>query len=348
MRFAEILDATFSLYRKHFLLFLGIISLDFCGRLVAYSIWRFLPGFLLKDVVIDLISMSFRLVSMGGIIIAVATIYLSGRITSRDALKQAGHRFWQLLACSLVWSLVFVMPRAVDLFPIFYYAGYAESVKEYSGSIREYGESLQLMLELSIFIRLVSLPFSIDLPMNWESITYGLIPWVTNRGPIWIRFIPSILAPFSIYFAVRWIFATTAVLFEKPLIRSAFERSSELTRGRWWWVWGRLVSFCVLSAAITLIVVGMIGFILILTTGTGEPMPTDILKWTVIYDIIDSSNPLFYVIMVWFIIIGTLVFPIWVIGITLLYFDLRIRKEGFNIEIQVDDRNTYRLDPSPP
>ena len=211
MRFSEILDTTFSLYRKHFLLFLGIISLDFCGRLVGYLIWRFLPGFLLKDIVIDLISMPFRLVSMGGIIIAVATIYLRGCITCRDALKQAGHRFWQLLACSLVWSLVYVIPRAVDLFPILYYAGYVESVEWNAESIIERTESLLLRLNLTIIIRLVSLPFSIDLPMNWENITSGLIPWVANRGPIWIGLIPSVLAPFSIYFAVRWLFAPAAV-----------------------------------------------------------------------------------------------------------------------------------------
>ena len=178
MRFGEILDTTFNLYRKHFLLFLGIISLDFCGRLVGYLIWRFPPGFPLRDIVIDLISMSFKLVSMGGIIIAVATIYLSGRITSRDALRQAGHRFWQLLACSLVWSLVFVIPRAVDLFPIFYYTGYVESVEGYVESVEGRTDPLLLRLNLTIFIRLVSLPFSIDLPMNWESITSGLIPWV--------------------------------------------------------------------------------------------------------------------------------------------------------------------------
>lgn len=346
MGFAKILDATFSLYRKHFRLFLGIIALYFCGKLVAVLLGSFLPNFPLKNFVIDLADMPFGLMSIGGIIVATATIYLGKHITSRDALKQAGHRFWQLLACSLVWSLVFVIPRAVDLFPIFYYAGYAESVKGFAEP--GYTESLLLRLDLAIFIRLVSLPFSIDLPMAWESVTHGLIPWVTNRGPIWIRFILLVLAPFSIYFAVRWMFVTAAVLFEKPLIRSAFKRSSELTRGRWWWVWGRLVSFCVLSVAISLIVVGMIGFILILTAGTGETMPTDILKWSVIYDTI-SSNLLFYVIMALIsIIIGTFVFPIWVIGITLLYFDLRIRKEGFNIEIQVDDRNTYRLNPSAP
>ena len=104
MGFGEILDTIFSLYRKHFLLFLRIIALHFCGNLVMYLLARFLPNFPLKGIVTDLIGMPFGLVSMGGIIVATATIYLGKRIRSRDALKQVGHRFWHLSACHLLWE----------------------------------------------------------------------------------------------------------------------------------------------------------------------------------------------------------------------------------------------------
>ena len=105
MGIGEILDTTFSLYRKHFRLFLGIIALYFCGKLVVYLLGRFLPDFPLKDLVIDLVNVPFGLISMGGIIVAMATTYLGKHITSRDALQQAGNRFWQLLASHLPWSL---------------------------------------------------------------------------------------------------------------------------------------------------------------------------------------------------------------------------------------------------
>lgn len=91
MRFAEILDTAFSLYRKHFLLFLGFVAVRFCGSVVEYLLGRFLPNFFQKNFVVDLIGMSFVLVSMGGIIVATAMIYLDRHITSRDALKQSGH-----------------------------------------------------------------------------------------------------------------------------------------------------------------------------------------------------------------------------------------------------------------
>lgn len=339
MGFGEILDTIFSLYRKHFPLFLGIVAVDFCGNLVVYLLWRFLPNVPIRNLIIELVDLPFSLISMGGIIVATATIYLGKHITNRDALRQAGCQFRQLLASLLPWSLVFVIPRAVSIFPIFYYTGYAD-VWEPGADIGESTESSILVLKWTIFITLVSAPFGINLPMNWNSITHSLLPWLTRRVYIWIGLVPSVLAPFSIYFAVRWIFVPAAVLIEKPLIRRTFERSSALTRGGWWRVWGLFTSFCVLSGAIQYIIVVMIGFILSLTIGIDETTPIDILKRLAMLRFY-SINPLFSMVMWWInVIVGTLIFPIWVIGVVLLYFDQRIRKEGFDIEIQTNTATT--------
>ena len=336
MRFGGILDTTFNLYRQHFRLFLGFIAFHFCGHLVVYLLWLFLPSTPIRNLVTELVDIPFGLISMGGIIVATATIYLGKHITSREVLQQVGHRFWQVLGSLLLWGLVFVIPRAVSIFPIFYSLGYAD-VWEPGTDIREYTGSSILVLEWTIFITLVSAPFGIDLPMNWDIVTQGLIPWLARRGHIWIGFIPAVIAPFSIYFAVRWLFVTPAVLIEKPFIRPAFERSSVLTRGSWWRVWGILVSFCVLSGAIQYIIAVMIGSILILTTGIGETTPIDIFKRIVMLRF-DSINPLFSLIIGWInFIVATFIYPIWIIGITLLYFDLRIRKEGFDLEMQVNN-----------
>ena len=323
MGFGEILDTIFSLYRKHFLLFLRIIALHFCGNLVMYLLARFLPNFPLKGIVTDLIGMPFGLVSMGGIIVATATIYLGKRIRSRDALKQVGHRFWHLSACHLLWDLVFGTPRMGIIFLII-------------SIFMSRSESIQFLLTITL---LVSDPFSIPLPINLWNWIFRLMAPVMIKA-MWIRLIPLALAPFSLYFAVRWTFAPVVVLLENPLIRRAFGKSNELTRGRWWQIWGMLVSFSVLSFAIQRIVVSTIGFILILTKVMRATTLMDIFKWMVRYGV-DSSNPLFYEIMWWInLIVGTLIFPIWVIGITLLYFDLRIRKEGFDIEIQANTAAT--------
>ncbi len=321
MGFGEILDTIFSLYRKHFLLFLGVIAVDFCGNLVTYLLARFLPNFPLKGLVMDLVGMSFGLVSMGGIIVTTATVYLGKRIRYLDALRQAGHRFWQTLVCHLPWNLVSGIPRLgiIVLLLLIFRA------------------NMELRSAMFTVVLLVTVPFSFHLPIDLGSIINGLLISMIPLGHIWIRFIPLILAPLAVYFTVRWLFAVVVVLLERPLIRHAFSRSHALTRGSWWRIWGTLISLSVLSFAIQRIVVITIGYILMLTKVMGETTSTDILKWIVRYGF-ENSNPLFYAIMGWINwIVGSFVFAIWIIGVTLLYFDLRIRKDGFDLEMQVNN-----------
>ena len=154
---------------------------------------------------------------------------------------------------------------------------------------------------------------------------------------MWTRFISLALAPFSIYFAVRWTFAPTAVLLEESPIRRAFGRSRELTRGKWWYVWSMLISISVISFAIRRILQITIKFILILMKVEGAKVDMDTIRGIIMYVPIDTDT-LFYTLTVWSNqIVSAFIFPIWVIGITLLYFNLRIRKEEFDSDVQADD-----------
>ena len=334
MRFGEILDTTFNLYRKHFLLFLGIIVFYFCGILVEYLFEQFVPEFSGKNFVVDLIDMPFTLISMGGIIVATATIYLSGRITSRNALKQARHRFWHVLVCAFVWSLAFDISRIGVVFPMI---SVINPITRWTPGFPVDTDPLIRLPYMLTFLRLVSMPFSIYLQTPlWHIISF-LLFFVMKLGSSWIQLLLLAFVPFSTYYAVRWTFATPTVLLEESTIRRAFEKSGELTRGRWWRVWGVLISFSVLTFAVQRILESTVGFILILTRLVGAVSPMDILRWSVMYASIDV-DPLFYTIMMWTgFIVRTFVFPIWVIGITLLYFDLRIRKEGFNGEMPLNN-----------
>ena len=322
MGFAEILDTIFSLYRSHFLLFLGIIAIYFFGGLVEYVLWRVLPNFFLKFYVINLVGLSFSFVSMGGIITATAAICLGKHITIPDALKQALHRLWHIGVCHFPWSLAFEIPRVGVIYFLLF--------------VMEPDLSSISMPYIFIFW-LAAVTFLSYLSMPWMSIITRLITSTISPGWMWTRFIPSILAPFSIYFAVRWTFVTTAVLLEKSSIRRAFGKSWELTRGFFskhggWHVWGTLISFCVISFAIQRILQITVKFILILMKVEGAKADMDIIRGMVIYVPVDTDT-LFYAITIWSDrIVNALVFPIWVIGITLLYLDLQIRKEGSDIQ----------------
>ena len=99
--------------------------------------------------------------------------------------------------------------------------------------------------------------------------------------------------PFVIYLALRWIFVGQSILLEGVGSRDALSRSSDLVRGNWWWVFGIMF--------VVSIIISISGFILgLIPFGA---------------------------------IIGTILLtPIGLAAATLLYYDLRVRKEGYSFE----------------
>ena len=123
MGVGEILDITFSFYREHFLLFLGIITAYFLGCLVTYSLEGFFQDSDLKILVPHLVNMPFALLSIGGIIVATAALYLGKQITSTDALKQTSRQFWYLLGAYLLWTTI-ILGNSDHRYPSFFYTFY--------------------------------------------------------------------------------------------------------------------------------------------------------------------------------------------------------------------------------
>ena len=145
--------------------------------------------------------------------------------------------------------------------------------------------------------------------------------------------------PFAIYFSVRWGLYTLPVLFEETTARNALRRSTELVRGTWWRVFGIMLAVSVIAFMISFILEVSFGFILTLM-GVAEiegatlwdtirrlfiPMPNEV-GWLP-YAIRRFVS----------VVIAGLAMPIGIIGSMLLYFDLRVRKEGFDIEMQVTE-----------
>ena len=289
MGFSEILDTTFSLYRKYFLLFLGIIAIHFFGKLAEYSLEGFPSNFPLKTVIASLISEPFAFVSMGGIIVVSATTYLGRHITNRAALYYTLKRFFPMLGVELLWLLLLVIPLI---------------------SISRVGSEISPVSLLAMLLTCVPLPT---------------------------------------YFLVRWLFVVEAVLLEKLPVGASLKRSSQLVRGTWWRVCSISISFFILSGAISIIFKVSVVCILVLTNIAGETDFMGIIRWAIIENTIDSSNLPFYAIMTCTdLVVDTLTFPIWIIGNTLLYFDLRIRKEGFDIEIEADSSTAREPEPIVP
>ena len=114
------------------------------------------------------------------------------------------------------------------------------------------------------------------------------------------------------------------------------KRSSELVSDMWWRMCGMLLAVYLLSAAIHAVFEIFVGFVLVLSGIADEIDLIDIIEWGTIGNSIFAPDDLILYIMMTGIhlALSVFTFPIWVIGVTLLYFNQRIRKEGFDIEIQ--------------
>lgn len=169
---------------------------------------------------------------------------------------------------------------------------------------------------------------------QWFPILKGTFVWILVAGGLTITIIGS---PFGIYFAVRWGFYIHTMLLEKLSVRDALRRSSELIHSMWWRVGGTLLAIIFIDAVIHATVEISFGYILILTGIAGELNIVDIIRWATMGDpVFGTDDLILYTITTGFhLVISMFLFPIWHIGSTLLYFNQRIRQEGFDIELRV-------------
>ena len=170
----------------------------------------------------------------------------------------------------------------------------------------------------------------------WTYLGSGIL-WSLVVGGL---FITIIGIPFAIYFSVRWGLYLLPVLFEGATARNALRRSTELVKNSWWRVFGIMLSITLIAFMIMFILEASAGFLLSLL-GIAETEAAE--------DAVDMIRRLFFPTtseIGWFsygirrlvaMVIATLIMPLSPIGTTLLYFDLRIRKEAYDIEMQASE-----------
>ena len=106
----------------------------------------------------------------------------------------------------------------------------------------------------------------------------------------------------------------------------------------WWRVCGTLIAILLIDAAIHAVFEISFGFILILMGAAGEVDPMDIIRWATIGDsVFGTSDLVLYMATTCIhLVLSVYLFPIWGIGSTLVYFNQRILKEGFDIEMRAN------------
>ncbi len=290
MGFGELLDTTFSLYRKHFWSFFGI-SAGYCpAMLIMISV------FLLDDplgrgpkvaIWIPMIGVfwGISVFVVSGLMFASAEVYLGKRIKIGAVLRRVGHRFLRCFAGSLLIGLFAVLL-------VFFSSGFLVII-------------FRVLLEdASDVVGILLIPFVIVFVTGW--------------------------------FVTYWCFFAAAVLVEEKPVSDSLGRRGELIRGAWWQVVGTMFAIFFLHFTIGLICRVALGGLLSLTGFVGVMEFLRTIQWTPLLQLlINESEVSPSYILMFLINLGVDIFtmPIWVIGGTLLYFNQRIRKEGFDIEM---------------
>ncbi len=162
----------------------------------------------------------------------------------------------------------------------------------------------------------------------WPLLGSSLLYWL-----VFVSLSVTIIGiPFAIYFFTRWSFNAQAVMIEETSATNALRRSRELVKGSWWRVFGITFAIFLLSIVIELILTTSSTFIFALSGIAGKINLLEMILHTMPNDEIEGTWHLLHAVHT---AIEALIMPITAIGFTLLYFDLRIRKEGFDIEMKI-------------
>ncbi len=162
--------------------------------------------------------------------------------------------------------------------------------------------------------------------VNWRN-AYQ-VAWRCFWRVLWSTFLATVAMillsvtvigiPFAILFGIRWTLITQTIVLEGQGVRSSLSRSSKLVKGTWWRVLGVLMVAGIAQYMVAGIPSGIIGGIL----GVMGAMafPGLLLVFTIVAGAIGSG-------------IQILATPLLPTIVTLLYYDLRIRKEGYDREV---------------
>lgn len=297
----ELLDQTFSYFRKHFWLFVGIMVLPE-GLLVALNVLvqvslsgESYPRHPQTAQAAAQAATAAMRVGMAGVAVlipyfivyalalgattyALSEVYLGRTTTIRAAYRAVWRRFWRVLGVIFA-----ILLRTAGIFV------------------------LAVFVVIFMVGGLAVLPKS----MAWVAILVGLIA-------ILGMLVSGVLA---IMFLVRYSVAVPALVLERLSARQALKRSVALTRGFLW----RLIIVAFLMAMIRAVLVSLcqapfaIAAILVAVKGSQPGL------WLTLPSLLVGG------------VGATVTAPLLMISFAIAYYDLRVRKEGFDLQLMMSN-----------
>jgi len=123
------------------------------------------------------------------------------------------------------------------------------------------------------------------------------------------------------YLAVLWSLYMPAIVLEGWAGRNALGRSAALIRGTWWWSWRVIAGILIIQA--------LVSFGSQMAFGTLHEF---LMGWNPHFEIVSET-----ITAAGLTLVEIFVRPLLFIGLTLLFFDAKVRKEAYDLEIMIEE-----------
>jgi hypothetical protein len=118
----------------------------------------------------------------------------------------------------------------------------------------------------------------------------------------------------GVFLAVKWCVTFAAIVSERAGPFRGMGRSWELTRGHWWRTFGTLLVLALISFVLYFLVIAGLGGLI----ATNEDMSE------VTYAVLSTALT---------IVLFAILYPLIASIVTVIYYDLRVRNEGFDLQL---------------
>lgn len=150
----------------------------------------------------------------------------------------------------------------------------------------------------------------------WLSLVLtSLLQWVVELMGVMLLVLPGL------YLLVRLLLTPSAVVVERLSGFAALKRSWNLTSGRFWHVTGAVALLALIAVGLPIVFGGIAGGVASLVSGHE----------------VTQSDPPFLAALLITTCVQLVAMPLFFVGIVLLYYDLRVRKEAYDITALSED-----------
>jgi len=254
------------------------------------------------------------------------------------------HRFGTLVLCVLVpivplTILGTIITASTDEAAFDVNAPASDSGTAIAGAIvGAFVQSIGAALAVAACFKVISAAYLGERSSAGDSLRYALsrfLPLIVTYILVVLITIPGfilLLIP-GIWLMVKLCIAFPAVIFERANPFKAIARSWSLTRGNWWRIFGALFVVFLIALVVNFALTAVLG---------GIAASSDTISEVAFAVLATIITLLTYV----------LTYPLWAAVLTVIYYDLRVRNEGFDLQLLAEsigsDGSRFAAEPERP